>query len=397
MQATVEFFMQQFVEITQHALFHLCRIMHRQPFAAVMIVMIIFTAPVRASDSYESDSLSNVRGISVRSHLAPPGRGQGDGAKETSVISRTLLTAAPTVSFQGCIPAISSATDRLWLVSTRHLGDDARCIHLDPPNLRVSRLDAGGNGRADSLDSLFSQLTSGRPLVIHVHGNRMTDCEARERGRFIHRNLAANLGGQPIDFVIFSWPSERTGVLVRDGRDKAIRTEAEGLYFAWLLRELVIRDIPVTVIGYSFGCRVATGALHALAGGCLSGHGLPGETIRGANIGLGLVAPALDENALASGQYHGLASQNIRQMALFYNPRDVILRRYWLIDLATRGRALGYSGPKRLAAGFDGSPIPLVSRDCSPYLGIRHSEIEYYTQGCRAGRTMAALVRTDLR
>ncbi len=225
----------------------------------------------------------------------------------------------------------------------------------------------------------------------------MTEWQARDRGRFIHHQLRSHLGSQPIDFAIFSWPSERTGLLLRDGRIKAARTEAQGLYLAWLLREVVARDVPVVLIGYSFGGRVATGALHALAGGHLGGRQLPGPSIRGANIGVALIAPAVEEDSLEQGRSYGLASQNIREMALFYNPRDAILKRYWLIDLATRGRALGFSGPRRLAPGFDGRPVPLVARNCAPFLGIRHSEVEYYTQHCRAGHAIARLIQNNVR
>lgn len=289
-----------------------------------------------------------------------------------------------------CAPQVA---DRLWVICTRHLGTNTCFIDLERPDLRVSHLDACGYRQQASLETFFSHLAPDRPLFVHIHGNRMTDEDARRRGRFIHHKIRSNFGGGALDYAIFSWPSERTGMLVRDGRIKADRTDSQGLYLAWLLRELVVRDVPVVLVGYSFGGRVATGSLHALAGGSLDGRALPGDTIRGANIAAALVAPAVEEGWLEAGRYHGLASQNIRKMVLFYNPRDAILRRYWLIDLATRGRALGFSGPQRLAPGYDGNRVPLVARNCAPFLGIRHSEVEYYTQGCKAGKVIASLGR----
>lgn len=279
--------------------------------------------------------------------LPPPGGGPAPASETFAPASETFApacaTAAPACASAACDPAAlrcaveagiccspctPETADRLWVICTRHLSTNTCLIDLETPGLRVSRLDACGYRHQESMEAFFSQLAPDRPLFVHIHGNRMTDEDARRRGRFIHHKIKSNFGGKALDYVIFSWPSERTGMLVRDGRIKADRTDSQGLYLAWLLRELVGRDVPVVLVGYSFGGRVATGALHALAGGSLDGRALPGETIRGANIGVALVAPAVEEGWLEAGRYHGLASQNIRQMALFYNPRDAILRRY---------------------------------------------------------------------
>ena len=61
------------------------------------------------------------------------------------------------------------------------------------------------------------------------------------------------------------------------------------------------------MIGYSFGGRVVTGSLHALAGGPLGRRVLHGSTVTGANIDVGLVAPAIEDDWLGTGQYHGNA------------------------------------------------------------------------------------------
>jgi hypothetical protein len=389
MQATVEFFMQQFVEFRQHALSVHHRIMQRHPLAGMLIATITTILLIGLSEA-----------ASANARIAAPTSPQTAVAPMPPVDSAQLAAApynatssASAGQCAACSPAVAA---RQWLISTRHLSGDARCINLTSPNFRLAQIDPWGRCQNDSMQSFLSQLVPGRPLVIHVHGNRMTEREALDRGRFIHHQLSAHLGGQSADFAIYSWPSERAGILAIDGRAKAVRTEAEGLYLAWLLRELVIRDIPVTIVGYSFGGRITTGGLHALAGGAIAGRTLPGSSIRGANIGLGLVAPAVGENALGRGGYHGLASQNIRQMALFYNTRDAILRRFPVIDIVRGGRALGYTGPQRLAAGYGGAPVPTLSRDCARYLGIRHSEVEYYTQGCRAGSAIAGLVRSGV-
>jgi hypothetical protein len=196
-----------------------------------------------------------------------------------------------------------------------------------------------------------------------------------------------------MDFVVFSWPAEQRGWVIRDGREKAEITEAESLYFATLLRELVTRNVPVAIVAYSFGCRVASGGLHCLAGGSLSGRTLPTEPVVGANISVGMVAPAVQSDWLGCGRHHGLATKNIGNLGILFNSRDAVLKRYWLVECDSRGPALGYAGPSRIAPGIDGLPVPLVKCDCASFLGLAHNEQEYYTDGCNAGRTMANLIR----
>jgi hypothetical protein len=286
--------------------------------------------------------------------------------------------------------------DRLWLVSTRSLTSEACRANLTTPGFQVSQLDHCGNARHACVENLLDLREDNRPVLIQVHGNRMTSDSALDRGLFVYHNTAIHADARPIDFIIFSWPSERVGMLLTDGREKAERTDAEGLYLAWLVRELINRDTPVAIIGFSFGGRVATGAMHAMAGGKLGGRSLPGDHVRGAEVSVGLIAPALEDDWLRSGQYHGMATQNIRQLSILYNRRDAVLKRYWLIDTVRGSMALGFTGPKGVAPRFDGSPMPVTSRDCSPSLGIRHDEKEYYQQSCRAGKQMAKLLESTL-
>lgn len=283
-------------------------------------------------------------------------------------------------------------SDRLWMISTRCLTSDYRAANVHSPALAVTSMDRLGNRQSVEMESFLGGLDPSRPLVLHVHGNRMTEQDANERGRFVHRNLLNHLPTDSFDFVVFSWPSEKTGILVKDGRNKARMTEAEGLYLGWLLKELVVRQIPVAIVSYSFGSRVATGALHTLAGGALGGRRLPGEPIRGISIPVALVAPALEGRWLEPGQYHGLASQNISQLAVFYNSRDAVLKRYWLIEPGSAGQALGFTGPRRVPRGFDGTPIPMIARDCARTMGIAHSEREYYAPSCSAAPAIAGMI-----
>ncbi len=283
---------------------------------------------------------------------------------------------------------------RLWVISTRSLSSDACRANLDTPSFRVWRLDACGSYHQSSLDEFFANRVSGGPLVVQVHGNRMEFDDAIERGLFVYHKTMPHASVSSLDYVLFSWPSEKEGLLVNDGREKADRTDAEGLYLAWLLRQCLSQSGNICVVGYSFGGRVATGAAHALAGGSLGGRQLPGEPVQGANLRMGLIAPALEDSWLQPGNYHGLASQNIERMTILYNRRDAVLKRYWLLDQVRGRMALGFTGPRGIGPRVDGSPMEVHSCDCSLSLGIYHDEKKYYTESCQAGRQMAKLIKT---
>jgi hypothetical protein len=159
-----------------------------------------------------------------------------------------------------------------------------------------------------------------------------------------------------------------------------------------LLHPQIQAATPVTMIGYSFGARVITGALHTLAGGALRGRSLPQPPVIGGHVGVGLVAPAIESTWLGPGGYHGRAVKNIAQLVLLYNRRDAVLKRYWLIEKVRRETALGFSGPTCFARRADGSRLPVRSRDCSPSVRLRHAELDYYNQRCRAGSDLARLI-----
>ena len=143
--------------------------------------------------------------------------------------------------------------------------------------------------------------------------------------------------------MIWSWPSSRAGILTHDVREKAERTDAQGLYLAWLLREHSQQSASTTLIGYSFGGRIATGALHALAGGKLGGRTLAGQPISGKPINAGLIAPAIDSHWLSGHGYHSQATSNMHRMVLMYNRKDIILKSYWRVDKIRGRMALGLS------------------------------------------------------
>ena len=306
------------------------------------------------------------------------------------VVDEAVVSPSDVVS--ACVPE-----DRIWMISTRRLATEPRCANLESPKLKLLQLESTNRFVDASWDQYYQSIQSSQKVVVYVHGNRIQSNEIAQRGLLVYRNIAKYRPNEsPIDWVIWSWPSSKQGILVRDARRKAEKTDAQGLYLSWLLAQHSQNSIPTTLIGYSFGGRVITGALHALAGGALGGRKFPGEKFQGMNYNAGLVAPAVQSNWMASGGYHGLSTKNLNHLVLFYNRRDAVLKRYWLIDRVRGAMALGYSGPSTFAPRFDGSKLPVRSRDCSASVGRFHRELAYYNNACRTGAEMAGLIDDTL-
>ncbi len=314
-------------------------------------------------------------------------------AGETIVVEPPLVRAAETERAATVLetPPPTGRADRIFLVSTRHLTSDVRCADLEQTRFRVWHLQTNGAIPIDPA-SYQALLQPGRPVVIYVHGNRMPAGEAVARGNRVRCNIKRRMRTTGVDWIYFSWPSEKTSIGISDFREKADRADVQGLYLASLLRTHVEAATPLTMVGYSFGARVITGSLHALAGGTLAGRSLPDEPIVAANVRVGLIAAAIESMWLSQRGYHGLATNNMNRLVLLYNRRDAVLKRYWLLERVRQRTALGYSGPTRFAPRVDGTRLPVRSRDCSPSVRLRHAELDYYGARCRAGCDLAQLI-----
>ncbi len=302
------------------------------------------------------------------------------------------LSGESEVTEQLTLPASPELTDRFWIINTRHLTANERCANLDHPNFAVFRVECNGRATQATFDEYIAAIGLGRDAVIYVHGNRLDAQDAIARGLAVYRRIGCYRKSGPIDWVMFSWPSDKEGMLIHDARRKAEKIDAQSLYLAWVLRKHVESSVHTALIGYSFGGRIVTGSLHALAGGKLGGRGLPGPAITGIPFDAGLVAPAIESSSMTHRGDHSLATKNLDRLFLLYNRRDAVLKRYWLIERVRGTMALGYSGPQAFAPRADGSKLRVQARDCSPSIGLRHDELDYYEKACRAGVDMAAMI-----
>lgn len=312
-----------------------------------------------------------------------------------TLIAIGCLAGANRASADTAVPCRSAVRpcDSIWLVSTRGLlcGD---------PRLQVNRLsykflNENNQWQNADLATFLAADDPGTTTVFWMHGNRSTRAQAISEGLGTYRGMArCSTCDTPMRFVIFSWPADRIdGGQLDDIRIKAYRTDSQGYYLAWLM-DRVRPDVRVSVIGYSYGARIAAAALHFLGGGRVNGWALEERVHPGRRaIHAALVAAAIDNHWLLPGHRYGRALSQTAHMTIIYNPCDRVLKRYrFLYCRKSSAQALGYTGfagLNRLSA-TDRRKIRQINS--SPYMGKSHDVNISYT----VGAMNAALVRECL-
>jgi hypothetical protein len=269
------------------------------------------------------------------------------------------------------------AQDEIILVNVRPLG--GCCIpEMLADSLHVeSYQDPDGDGcrqwQAASM-SLLQNADSSIPTVVFVHGNRITPGDAKREGVQVYRRIVRNAtSAQPIRFVIFSWPSAQIPGPLKDVRVKAARTRPAGCQLAWVLDQMPA-DAPVTLIGFSYGARIISGALHIVGGGSLGGMGLADGHASRRPVNAIYLAAAMDSDWLCPGHYHGLAMSQTNHLLLVDNCDDRAMRFYRFSTTCGDPQALGLCGPTCLDA--DGAS-KTTKRDVSRYVGTDHNLFAY--------------------
>lgn len=280
-----------------------------------------------------------------------------------------------------------SAGRDVWVVSTRGLPDICRRPAF--ADVGVQRLDDRAcRWQPDSLSDLLADRL--QPLVIFVHGNRYDAAAAREHGLRLAERLdplvglgEGGLGDVPPRTVVFSWPSDQQGILVRDSRRKYERAFSDGLYLSWFLGQ-IDPETPVAVVGYSFGGLVTLEALadRATAEGSAWAD-RPGRTH------LALVTPAVRSDALVPGGPYRAALDGVDRFTLLINSRDRALRFFRFVDPAVGAEALGFVG---MSAGRLPPGIEFSVADAARVIGREHSFRPYLDSRPLAGRLVTGLI-----
>ncbi len=296
--------------------------------------------------------------------------------------SRWALAAVLPLLWAAPLPAAASAPcGQVWLLSTR---EAPLCGDLESgraaiqywqlaPDASWQPADAGAFHRSDD---------AAVPTTIFIHGNRTDAQTAVEHGWCIYQHMLQAAAGRPFRLVIWSWPSERMARHNRaDVQMKAEFSDAQSYYLARFLGDMRA-DVPVSLIGYSFGARTASGALELLAGGSIAGHCLPPAVVvarrqqsRPRPYRVVLVAAASDADWLLPGHRDGEALSLVERMLVTRNESDRVLKWYRRLYGPGGPEALGYVGPLCTAQPGSCERIDAIDVACS--VGHKHDWYRY--------------------
>jgi hypothetical protein len=255
----------------------------------------------------------------------------------------------------------------VWVVSTRRLS--GICRLPDAADLAVERCIDPDCGRWERSDLASLLGDPSRPLLVFIHGNRYEAAAAKSQGVLLARHCTAGCpGGCRPRTVIFSWPSAKQGILLKDGRAKYERAAADGHYMAWFLGQ-VAPERPVAIVAYSFGAMITLEALEDLVAAERSGRGdMQPWTNRAARTHLVFVAPAVRCDALAPRGPYGETLACFDRLTLVLNSRDDALKFFPWLDRQVRADALGYVGMPRHWMG----DVEYAATDAARIVGKQH-------------------------
>ena len=257
-------------------------------------------------------------------------------------------------------------TQEVWIVDTRGLPS---CPPDQPAHPAYWRMNGQCTWAASDEKTFLATDHPSMPTIVHVHGNRYTADDAVQEGYEFYCTLKTLAPQASFRFVIWSWPSERIAgrnradVLVKDER-----CEVEAVYLAQFLARIE-GDVPVSLIGHSYGAKTVVGALQLTAGMPFAGTTIPKPAKpRQVPMRAMLAAAAVEWTALAACPGQASPLDVVDGVLVTENTCDGILRLY--PRLYRHGPpALGYAGP----AGLD-------SRD------PRSARVERIDMSCAIGK-----------
>jgi hypothetical protein len=278
--------------------------------------------------------------------------------------------------------------DRLLLISSRALGTrcDARAM---ADGLRCEQRDSNGRWRSAAWSAVLAEFAAEpMPTVIYVHGNRVASGDDKTHGLEFYRWLAARKPADaPLRYVIWSWPSTQIPGRLKDYEVKAARTRPCGWQLAWAIDQLPA-ETPLAVVGYSYGARVTTGALHVLGGGRLGDLELAERAHpERPPMTVALVAAAVEASWLRPGGFHGKAISQCQTLVLTNNRLDPAMRYYHFSPEGHQEAALGYAGvPGRDSLGDLAGRVRTY--DLTNSVGRHHALGAYLSSASMLGRAL---------
>jgi hypothetical protein len=241
--------------------------------------------------------------------------------------------------------AAQEAAD-VWIVSTRRL-PPGTCGQDGEPD--YWRMGADGTWTASDESALWIAAPRPVPLIVFIHGNRWDADRAAAEGLAFWEQLRDLAPQARFRLVIWSWPADR--IARRNRPDlvvKHYRSREEAVYLAQFLNR-VASEVPVSLIGYSYGAQTIIGALRLLAGDCFGGVRLERrEPPRQAPLTAVLVAGAVESHALAEAAPQLSPLGEVSRILVTRNQCDPYLRFYPLLYKRGGPPAIGLVGPSCL-------------------------------------------------
>ncbi|HWA97614.1 MAG TPA: hypothetical protein VG713_03955 [Pirellulales bacterium] len=264
----------------------------------------------------------------------------------------------------------------IWLFSTRHLPGNCLYCNAAP---KVYRGGCCQPWQPSSVDEFRASCDPSVATVFFIHGNRIDADEAVQQGMttFARLRLAAGEGLR-VRFVIWSWPSEPMIpiAIARDADLKAGRTDTEAHYVANVLAKIPA-ECPLSMIGFSFGARITSGALHLLGGGAAAGYTLAEPAApRTAPTRAVLVAAAMDCDWLVPNRRYGLALAQVDRVFLLVNSHDIVLSHYPNLSSQRGVEALGFVGVC-CASALGDNLAKVYQQQVATMIGKRHAWTSY--------------------
>ena len=161
-----------------------------------------------------------------------------------------------------------------------------------------------GQWQASDAAAFQASAVPGVPTTVLIHGNGTDEDWAVRHGNELYGLMKQQACGRPFRLVVWSWPADRVVRRIRpDVQIKVCRSDVEAYYLARVLSGLP-KGAPLSLVGYSLGCRTVSGALQLLAGGPVAGRSLAPEALAAWNkagprpIRVMMVAAAMDADWL---------------------------------------------------------------------------------------------------
>jgi hypothetical protein len=290
-----------------------------------------------------------------------------------------LVKQAPAAGGAGCIPFRVREFDQVWVVSTRCLG----CPGGYLPTYQMWRFENGW-WQPRSAAEFYATDSPDVVTAFYIHGNRIDQALSFRDGLEVYFQLVGRYEDRPVRFVVWSWPSDQIKGPLKDVRAKSDRSDVDSYYLANFVAD-IDPSVPVGIVGYSFGARITTGALHVLGGGSMVGYTVPPGPRP--SIRVALWAAAVHNHWLVPGAYNGNALPMADAWFNTINCCDPVLQRYRMLDACDDPEALGYAGLAGRNLIAPDLNARFEERNVSNIVGSTHDMRPYLYSSYIQGRT----------